>query len=102
MDEPLASVPGPFTLLKCDVEGHEDQILQVDCCSTGTGQSRHGDRAAASAASWGRQRCAPTMKLNVARHQLDFLGAGFPVRDTAGYVTGFVFFPSGARRTSEF
>jgi len=42
------------------------------------------------------------MKLNVARHQLDFLGAGFPVRDTAGYVTGFVFFPSGARRTSEF
>lgn len=114
MDKLLASEPGSITLVKCDVEGHEDEVLR------GSWKLLHRHRPVVIMEIEQRHRAEPvhvmlrkfeqagyvgrflgpagmrpTAEFDVTRHQLGFLSSDFsPYSMPVGYVSDFVFFPS--------
>lgn len=114
LDELLAG-ERPVSLLKCDVEGHEQQVLRGAAGILGRDrpsvfveiEQRHRTDsidttfellAEAGYRGWfvTRGRLLPLERFDLGRDQLDFLDGGFvPYEMPEGYVTDFLFCPEG-------
>jgi FkbM family methyltransferase len=106
----------PVSFIKCDVEGHEQQVLRGAAGLIGRDrpsvfvevEQRHRQDpidatfsffAAAGYRGWfvAAGRLRPLEEFDIARDQLDFLDGGFvPYEMPAGYVSDFLFCPRDA------